>query len=300
MSTSTTCYTLLKPRLAKLTRSLGHLKQGELASVHPTRVAARRLRELLPVLHLDPDSAKKMNSRLKKIVRRLGKLRDAEVALALIDRLVESEKAVRHALPKVRDSLRERQKKVRLKDAIAKSEADGRRIVKKLERIQARKKDETPDAEKKRAVLWVIKARVVRRALVLRHTVEEAGSVYLPERLHTTRIATRRLRYAVELLSEVDGAHTSELRVFERVQEHLGRLHDVQTLIARIRRMQGALVPADLKAWQELDTLNVLLENKGRRLHASYMHHRAALLHVCERLAGRAAATTGAAKRKAS
>jgi CHAD domain-containing protein len=233
-------------------------------------------------------------------VRRLGRLRDADVSLALIDRMLDAERPVRHALVKVREELRERQKKARVKEAAERIQADGRRLVKKLDRLLAELKDDTADPKRTREVAWAVNARVVRRALVLRQTVEEAGSVYLPERLHKTRIATRRLRYAVELMADLSGTHrAAEHRSFERVQDELGRLHDVQTLMARVRRMQGSLLPSELKTWQELDALSILLENRGRRLHAAYMHNRDTLLHVCERLAGRAA--HGAAiKRKVS
>jgi CHAD domain-containing protein len=301
MPTSTPCYTLLKPRLARLSRALADLKQGDLDAVHPTRVATRRIRELLPILPLDADTSRKLNLRLRKLARRLGKLRDASVSLTLVERMLDVERPVRHALVKVREELRAHQKKSRVKDAGERVQADGRRLVKKLDRILIRLADEGPDAKKRsREVTWAVNARVVRRALVLRQAVEQAGSVYLPERLHKTRMATRRLRYAVELLADLSDTHrAAEFRVFERVQDELGKLHDAQTLLARARRMQGSLLPTELKTWQELDALNILLENRGRRLHAAYMQNRDALLHICERLAGRAAHGV-AAKRKAS
>jgi CHAD domain-containing protein len=268
--------------------------------VHPTRVAARRLRELLPILPLEADTSRKLNNRLRKLVRRLGTLRDTTVSLTLVDKMLDAERPVRHALVKVREGLRAGHKKSRIKDTADRIQADGRRVIKKLERVVVKLAEDAADAKRVREVTWAVNARVVRRAVVLRQAIEEAGSVYLPERLHKTRIATRHLRYAVELLGDLSDTHrAAEFRIFERVQDELGKLHDVQTLLARARQMQGSLLPSEVKTWQEIDALNILLENRGRRLHAAYMRNRETLLHICERLAGRSAHAIGE-RRKAS
>ena len=47
--------------------------------------------------------------------------------------------------------------------------------------------------------------RVARRAASLKAAIDEAGAVYLPERLHAVRIAVKKLRYAVELEHEIAG-----------------------------------------------------------------------------------------------
>ena len=43
---------------------------GDVRALHRTRVASRRLREVLPVLQLDPDMAHKLGRRLRKITQR--------------------------------------------------------------------------------------------------------------------------------------------------------------------------------------------------------------------------------------
>ena len=122
--------------------------------------------------------------------------------------------------------------------------------------------------------------------------IEDAGAVYLPERLHAVRIALKKLRYAVELAAEIAGQQTTpELRTLKRGQDLLGRLHDLQVLIDRVRQLQASLTPPDLVAWREFDELVTSLENDCRRLHARYMRARPALLAICDRDGARPSAS---------
>jgi hypothetical protein len=43
------------------------LEQGDVAALHHTRVASRRLRALVPMLQIDGDAAKKLGRRLRKV-----------------------------------------------------------------------------------------------------------------------------------------------------------------------------------------------------------------------------------------
>ena len=53
---------------------------------------------------------------------------------------------------------------------------------------------------------WRVDAQVANRASRLSAAMAEAGAMYLPERLHAVRIAMKKLRYAVELSTELAGA----------------------------------------------------------------------------------------------
>jgi CHAD domain-containing protein len=124
----------------------------------------------------------------------------------------------------------------------------------------------------------------------------DAGAVYLPERLHTARIALKKLRYAAEFAAAIDGrAVTPDLRALKRAQDLLGRMHDLQVLIDRARQLQASLAPPTLTAWRDLDALVASLEDDCRRLHARYVRSRTALAGVAERLG----ATSPAGRRRA-
>jgi len=65
MPVSTTRSELLKKRLDGFTRALPGVEKGDVRALHQARVASRRLRELLPMLHLEPDTTRKISPRLR-------------------------------------------------------------------------------------------------------------------------------------------------------------------------------------------------------------------------------------------
>lgn len=266
------------------------VESGEIGAIHRTRVASRRLRELLPLLQLEPPVVRKMNRRLRKVTRRLGAVRELDVLIQLIDELHASRKFPPRALARVGGEIRnarDEARKRRPRKAVA---ADLKRAARKLEAIAEDLKDRNGRA-RGRAWHWAIEARVANRAVRLKEAIEEAGAMYQPERLHAVRIAVKKLRYGVELSVDAVGLKdTPELRALRRGQELLGRLRDLQTLIERVRRVQACLSPPDVGAWRELDELLIPLEHHCRRLHARYVHNRIALMALCDRLGARASA----------
>ena len=72
-------YDLLRTRLERFTQALHGMEEGDVKAVHQARVASRRLREVLPVLQLDPDVLRKLSRRLRKITDRLGTVRELDV-----------------------------------------------------------------------------------------------------------------------------------------------------------------------------------------------------------------------------
>ena len=303
MSVLPSRYDLLNARLERFSRALPGVEKRDIRSVHRTRVASRRLRELLPVLQLEGEAARKLTHQLRKITRKLGSVREADVMLLLIEELHESGRFHEPALRLVRDSIRGTQEDARDKLPGKSAASSFRRIVRKLDRT-AHKLEGKETAESRRAWRWALDARVSRRALALKSAIDDAGSVYLPERLHRTRIALKKLRYGLELDAEARGGKvTADLRLLKRMQELLGRLHDLQVLIDRVRRVQASLAPPNLTAWRNLDTLVTALEQSCRRLHARYVGERETLLDVCERLTRRttpASRTTQRGRRAAS
>jgi CHAD domain-containing protein len=293
---------LLKARLDRFSRVLHGVEQGDVRALHRARVASRRLRELLPILQLDHGTAHKLNRRLRRVTTRLGTVRELDVLLLLIDELHLSRHGrsasigrVGVAISKARDDARKQ-----LFDHLPIGGL--RRIVRKLDKLAdalGRQEDAEPHrsvatgAQPRRSARnaksgwrWAVEARVAKRASRLRAAVDAAGAVYLAERLHDVRIAIKKLRYAVELAGEAMGAdRESELRALTRGQEILGRMHDLQMLIDRVRDVQASLVPPNLAVWRNLDTVVESLEEDCRRLHARYMRARVALLVIADRIA---------------
>jgi CHAD domain-containing protein len=279
---------LLKSRSDRFTKLLPGVEEGDVRAIHQARVASRRLREVLPVLQLDRDTTRKLVRRLRNVTRQLGHVRELDVLLPLIDELRESRRGSSQGLKRVADAVQVTRAKARERLAGKVSQTDLQRVERKLD--QAVKALERAEKAKPspRAWRWAIDARIARRASAVQRAIDQAGAVYLPERLHTVRIALKKLRYSVETSAEAAGSKgNADLRQLRKTQELLGRMHDLQVLIGYVRREQASLAPPDVAMWRDLDALVASLENDCRRLHARYVRDRLVLRAMCERLAAR-------------
>jgi CHAD domain-containing protein len=271
---------------------------GAVRAVHRTRVASRRLRELMPVLQLDRDSSDKIGRRLRRVTRRLGAVRELDVLLQLIDELRTSRAYPDHALRCVAADVRQARATAHHEACGNRASAERRRVARKLEKVCRQMEKSIPEGHAGRAWRWAIEARVARRAATVEQAIGEAGSVYLQERLHLVRISLKKLRYGIELEAEAAGdGGSADLRTLKRGQEILGRMHDLQVLIDRVRRVHAAQDPRALSLRRDLDGLVTELDKSCRRLHARYVRQRKGLLAICRRLTVR---TQSASKTAAS
>ncbi|OLD18512.1 MAG: hypothetical protein AUJ01_07415 [Acidobacteria bacterium 13_1_40CM_3_65_5] len=279
---------LLRRRLERLTRPLPALEDGDVPALHRARVASRRLRELVPMLQIDGDVARKLSRRLRRITARLGTVRELDVLIMLIDELHVSRREHREALSRVAVAVARKRDDARKRMFDRLPIASMWRVAKRIARLadELEEIEESGGAAVARRWQWAVDARVARRAERLTSAIEEAGAVYLPERLHTVRIALKKLRYAAELAADIAGDRlTPDIRTMRRAQDTLGRLHDLQVLIDRVRQVQASLTPPSVALWRALDALVTALDNDCRQLHARYMRVRGDLEAVAARLA---------------
>jgi CHAD domain-containing protein len=283
-------YGPFRKRLDAFARELPGVEHGNVEAVHRTRVASRRLRELLPLLELDRDTSRKLSRRLRRVTKQLGIVRELDVLILVIEEFRRDSryppvalKNVSTAVGDVRDTARER---LVAKLPAAKLE----RLAERLER--ASKRFESDDAAARRpgaagptrAWLRALEARLARRAARVQSALEVAGALYVPERLHAVRIALKKLRYAGELATEVGSRRmTADVAALKRAQDLLGRIHDLEVLVAWGRGVQASLSPPDLTAWKELGSLVHAVEDDCRHLHAQYMRDRTTLIVIADR-----------------
>lgn len=285
-------YDLLRSRLESFTRALPGVTSGEPRAIHRARVASRRLRELLPVLELDGDTIRKVNRRLKKLTRRLGGVREIDVLTQLLEELQGARLAPLRALRRVGDEVREARDEA-MSGFSHKAIAEAfHRANRKLEHIAEKLAKIDDRGSRGRGWRWAIDARVSRRAVMLKTAIMEAGSMYMPERLHAVRLALKKLRYGVELSCEAGGiAEAADIRLLKRGQDLLGLLRDRQILIDRVRQVQASLDPPDMTAWRELDALVLSLEHSCRGIHARYLQNQNRLTVLCDRFGARVSAS---------
>ena len=284
-------FNLFQQRLDAFTRKLGQIHEGDLDAVHSTRVASRRLRELLPILEVDSGTARKLGRRLRNATRRLGVVRELDVLMLTLQELDGNSRYSSRALSRVgaavadaRTAARQRLAKIlplaKMEGLASRLERAAHHLERDDQNVHARR---APGLEQ--AWVWALEARVARRATRVRSAIEAAGAVYVPTRLHDVRIALKKLRYGAELLAEARCQRaTLDIAAFKDAQEVLGRLHDLVMLAERARDVQMSSAPPDLTVWRELGSLVHAAEDDCRPLHARYMHDRIKLLAIADRM----------------
>jgi CHAD domain-containing protein len=269
---------LLARRAAALKRHIPDATGGSAHGVHQARVASRRLREAIPVLASGIKGAKPKKSlgKIKRLTRALGTVRELDVTIQLIDELVSKETLPRPAFEAVRGRVvaeRDRRRAVMLKrlDQVN---------LDKLERRLATMGELLAEADSEG---WrdALGARILKRSKSLSAAMAEAGRMYAPEQLHQVRIAAKKLRYAIELAKDTGvKSAAAPLRLLKRVQDTLGRLHDLQVLQTHVAAVQaratGSLPDGGLAI------IGRALEDQCRHLHAGYVAAIPKLLDVIE------------------
>lgn len=279
---------LFRERIEEFEKPLDLAAAGTVRAVRRARVASRRLRELLPIMEADADDCRRVLRKLRQVTRQLGRLRELDVSVELLERMRDPARSRRS--PGMR-LLRERLTEAR-RDAFAHVQAKGlggtlRRTAGLLERLAEGLSDVSPSRD--RRWRWTLDARVARRAAAVLVAMDRAGVEYVPERLHEVRIELKKLRYGLELAEAANGMPpTADLRRLMSAQARLGRLHDREVLIGWVSDVRSSLTRRHLSARRDLSGLSVDIEADCRVLHAAYRRSRKALGDTCQRLLARA------------
>ncbi len=280
MDNRTALLVLLSQRLTNLVDAMPAAQAGDIRSVHQARVATRRLREALPVLSasVSTRSLGRVRRQVRRMTRALGPVRELDVALHHLDELAEKKIVSPRAIGRVRQAVAQERLK-RRRDMLA-AITPG-----KVEKLRQRLGAVGTEADGPRtaAALTEVEQQVARRARHLTAAIERAGGLYLADRLHAVRVATKKLRYALEIERELKRSRsTARILQLKRLQDVLGDMHDFEILIDRTRRLQAEVAGSDRRLATELDRLVRTLEEECRQLHAVYMRRRASILKLCE------------------
>jgi CHAD domain-containing protein len=261
---------LLERRARALHRQLAAAVAGKDTGVHQARVASRRLREALPVLTqgLHHSNAGKAKRKIQRLTRALGSVRELDVTLHLIDETGEKPGVPRAALAEVRALVIEEREERRSVMLERLKEVDTGKLERRLDAVREALLHPTTG----HAWRGALALRIAKRARRLDKAMEHAGQIYAPEGLHEVRIAAKKLRYALEIADESGAVSCKEpLRTIKRVQDALGRLHDLQVLQHHVAAVGAA--PRHRRSTPDagLAVLSRLIEDECRHLHGRYV-----------------------------
>jgi len=276
---------LIRQRLTALTRTLPAAQRGDVRSIHEARVATRRLREALPLVASGP-RGHKLERIVRRLTRALGPIRELDVALINLGELERDGDMPRTAILRLRQVIGEERRLLHAEMRRRIEHTDLDRLRKRAV-AAARKAPSAPARGRVRDPerLAAAEQRAVRRAVALRAAIDNAAGIYLPDRLHDVRIAVKKLRYGMELARELSGSRAvAAIRSLKEAQDLLGRMHDLEVLIARTRGVQGSPIGTNLRLSGDLDRLVRRLETECRQLHGHYMASRHRLLAICDRV----------------
>jgi CHAD domain-containing protein len=256
-------------RLKVLDQDLPAALEHDAKALHRTRVASRRLREVLPVIEQSVALAPPFHKRrgdVRRLTRALGGVRELDVALELLDEVVSKHHQYDRVAASVRAEI-QRERAVRYAHMIRNlADIKPGRLTRELASIGAALKSASA-AEQRR----LLARRVSRRADGLDAAMERAGALYAFDRLHLVRIAAKKLRYALEVVDELTRVGTRRLvKRLKETQDLLGRLHDLEILAGYVRKMREMPAPRSAATTGSHGLLGVI-EKETRELHADYL-----------------------------
>jgi CHAD domain-containing protein len=278
----------LRKRLDPFVRALSGVHIRDAEALHQARVASRRLREVVPLLSLEPDTARDLGRRLRRVTRRLGRLRELDVSMLILDDFRKKGEHAAEALDRVAAALAAEAEHTRewLSEKLPARKLE--RLTRTLDDIARRINEPSVRSHWRRdaqAWVWAVDARVVRRATRLRAAITDVGAMYSADRLHTVRIALKKLRYAAELSAEARGlTRSADIEALKRAQDTLGRLHDFEVFSEHVRRMRDDAKLSEGIDVRDLDAILSSAELECYQLHAAFKRDREGLRSIADRL----------------
>ena len=246
---------------------------GDSDGIHDARVATRRLRAALPLLSAarTTDGIEQALPGVKALGQALGRAREEDEALRLLDEIEQRAPGAAAAAATMRARLRPGQLRRR------------RQLIKQLESLDLEAVDRLAHVTggRSRFQRWrapsspALRAAIAHGAETAERKIRHAAGVYFPNRAHRARIAIKKLRYLAEMIENSAPARKGAIRTLRNAQEALGRIHDREMLLSRL---------SDLMDEEEVHGARELartLEAECRSIFESYRTTRPAVLAAC-------------------
>jgi CHAD domain-containing protein len=243
---------------------------GDVEGIHQSRVASRRLRELVPTLAgaARTREARALRQGLRDVTRLLGRSRELDVALGTLQDMEARSPGHAGAVDAVRAHVvRERDEAGRRVRALV-DVVDVDDLAAATLALAAH--NATPAAA--RACARRAARRLGRRATQLKAAVVSAGLIFAPGPLHAVRIALKKFRYALEAAEGLGRFRLAgTLDQLKVLQDLLGNLHDLQVL-GGLARDAKAQLPASRR--RALESLVTAIDDEIRVLHSQFVASR--------------------------
>jgi CHAD domain-containing protein len=249
---------------AVLASAIARARRGAPRGVHRARVATRRLREALARAAAAGAGVGAERRALRRLGRALGPVREMDVV-----RMVLADAARRFQwLPTV----------VARVDAhcLRRREAAYQEFEETLVRIDLPavigRILEAADRDARRPGNGLAAEahgrRLRRRAREVKQALRRAGTLYAQGPLHELRIATKKLRYVLELGAPPgrESLVRADIATLRRLQSALGHLHDLQTVQHQLQDV--ASHSKDRRVVRLIEAMHRDLETECRRAHA--------------------------------
>jgi CHAD domain-containing protein len=271
-------------RVRALERDLPGALDHDDDALHRSRVASRRLREILPVLGLErvpggEPAGEKAKKRVRRVTRALGSVRELDVALGILDEVQRAYPDLAEVVTAARAGVEEDRRARRDEMAGQLGDVQAEALVADLASLEEHVGQEPASA---RAAS--LRRRLDRRLDRLDAAIEAAGALYAFDRLHMVRIAIKQLRYTLELTHELGGVPTRRLVTrLKQFQDLLGRQHDLEVVAGYVRRLGGT---GQGRFASDVQRVLRVLERETRELHAEYLAGVNLLVDVIARCRG--------------
>jgi len=248
------------------------VRDGDSESIHQARIATRRARAALTIV--DRDDIERLEL-CRRLGRMLGKVRDFDITQEVFQTLSTRVPTASYAIAAARRSVERDQQQARRRFAKALDQLELRPLLALRERFWR---------DWRRSIV----TETLARQQELCDAMDRAPVVYMPNRVHRVRIATKKLRYALEV-GEATGIRVNPnvMRDLRKTQDLLGRVHDADVARGVVRGLHRA----DGSVAAEAAILDAVMAADCSARYEKYLARRERLQAACDYCA-RLAATT--------
>jgi len=237
------CANTLDPHIADLKKAAQNiLKRKDIEDVHDVRVASRRIRSTLFSFadYLPKKQFKDWMKDTRAITKAYGKVRDLDVQLDLINQIYSGtdDSKLRAGLRRIKLRLEQKRHALQEKTAQSSQTLLENSAIDNLSNWVNGTLDESVEEESYSAGLYQLGYKQIQNRLdeFLFYEVFIFDSQRVEE-LHSMRISAKKLRYSLEIFSELYKHETDfTLKITKQAQDYLGEIHDCDVWIEFLPR----------------------------------------------------------------